>query len=374
MRFNSKRLGDLGKLLSSEKQRIIRKGPFGDLLDIQPFKVPHEQIELVVMHTNHILREFHYKNKSINFSKLMVKRIFNVPSGDRPVKLLKKSDEHVLCNIYKEGNRAPIAHVIKLLKDCGNEDKVMINRTWALIALATVVCPGTGNMVNLEYLSSLEDMHSMHDLAWDKHLLTRAMEEVVVFQEKKRMQVTAENPVEFQICSCLPMLAIIYMDHVDISAGLPDEHVIDYSVLRICFICRKDFNWLDKVDKNKFTLVQPFYEKHTQIRNLCNTPYAAQLVGLEIGAKAANAQGVGADVANGQGSQVQGVEKQAKATQSNEAQANVEVEPNLSSSLNDWLQQSFPTMQDLREVFVHLHLLLSFFISFFVSPCINLCT
>lgn len=78
------------------------------------------------MFMNHTLRGFKYKNKSINFSKLMVRKIFNVPSGDRPVKLLKKSDEHDLHNIYKEGNMAPITHVIKLLKDCSDEDEVMI--------------------------------------------------------------------------------------------------------------------------------------------------------------------------------------------------------------------------------------------------------
>ena len=175
-------------------------------MDIRSFKVPHELIEFVAMNTNHILSEFKHKNKSITFSKLMVKRIFNVPSGDRPVKLLKKSDEHDLRSIYKEGNRAPIAHVVKLLTSCSEEDVVMINRTWALLALATVLCPGTGNMVNLEYLASLEDMSLVHEFAWDEHLLARAMEEVGVFQEKKRMQANAEK--EFQIASCLPMLAV----------------------------------------------------------------------------------------------------------------------------------------------------------------------
>uniref|UniRef100_A0A453EBE1 Uncharacterized protein n=1 Tax=Aegilops tauschii subsp. strangulata TaxID=200361 RepID=A0A453EBE1_AEGTS len=104
--FNSKRLGNVGKGLAPAKHNIIRKGSFGDLLDIQPFKVSHELIEFVVMHTNHMSRQFRYKNKVINFSRLMVKRIFNVPSGDRPVKLLKKSDQCNLCNIYKRGTRS----------------------------------------------------------------------------------------------------------------------------------------------------------------------------------------------------------------------------------------------------------------------------
>ncbi|XP_037441738.1 uncharacterized protein LOC119309947 [Triticum dicoccoides] len=210
-------------------------------------------------------KQFKHKNKSITFNKLMVKRIFNVPSGDRPVKLLKKSDEHDISSIYKEGNRAPIAHVVKLLTSCSEEDVVMINRTWALLALATVLCPGTGNMVNLEYLASLEDMSLVHEFSWDEHLLARAMEEVGVFQEKKRMQANTEKAAEFHIASCLPMLAIIYMDHIDIPVGLPNEHAIDYSMPRIHFVCQKDFDWLDKVDKNNLILVQPFYGKHTQV-------------------------------------------------------------------------------------------------------------
>jgi hypothetical protein len=81
-------------------------------------------IDFVVMHANHMLHQFKYKNKVINFGRLMVKRIFNVPSGDRPVNLLKESDMCDLRNIYKEGNRAPIANAMKLLKDCSEKEEV----------------------------------------------------------------------------------------------------------------------------------------------------------------------------------------------------------------------------------------------------------
>ncbi|KAE8800171.1 Cytokinin-O-glucosyltransferase 2 [Hordeum vulgare] len=208
MRFNPKRLGDLAQQLSPVKQGIIRNGLFGDLLDIKPLKVPHALIEFVVMHTNHALLEFKYMDKSIKFNKNMVKRIFNVPSGDSPMKLLKKSDEHDLHNIYKEGNRVPMAHVFKFLRDCSDTDEAMIKRTWALVVLVIVVCPGTGNMVNLEYLPSFENMDFVHNHAWDEHLLAQAMEEVEVFQEKKRGQATNENTKEFKTDSCFPMLAV----------------------------------------------------------------------------------------------------------------------------------------------------------------------
>ena len=78
-------------------------------------------------------------------------------------------------------------------------------------------------------------------------------------------------------------------------------------------------------------------------------------MGQEVGVEATTGQGVGAEAPSGQGSQIQGAEFQAKDSQSNEAQQNVDAEPHLSSSLNEWLQQSFPSMQDLRVLFPHLH-------------------
>lgn len=80
---------------------------------------------------------------------------------------------------------APIYHAIDLLKACSETDEVMVDMTWIPIALATVLCPGTQDMINLEYMASLEDMASVHEFAWDEHLLAAAMEEVAVFQEKK---------------------------------------------------------------------------------------------------------------------------------------------------------------------------------------------
>ena len=89
-------------------------------------------------------------------------------------------------------------------------------------------------------------------------------------------------------------------------------------------------------------------------------------MGQEVGAEAASGQGVGAEAPSGQGSQIQGADIQAKDSQSNEAQQNVDAEPHLSSSLNNWLHQSFPSMQDLR---VHFHFLFRLHIIFVISSC-----
>ena len=64
----------------------------------------------------------------------------------------------------------------------------------------------------------------------------------------------------------------------------------------------------------------------SQFRSLANTPYSAEL------------KAVGVEAASGQESQ----------DQAHGSQQNEQAGPNLSSSLNYWLQQSFPIIQDLR--------------------------
>lgn len=77
----------------------------------------------------------------------------------------------------------------------------------------------------------------------------------------------------------------------------------------------------------------------------------SRTVGQGVRVEVANGQWLGAGAASGQGSQVQADWTKGKDPQSNEVQANEEVEAKLSASLNDWLQQSFPSLQDLRLLF-----------------------
>lgn len=83
-------------------------------------------------------------------------------------------------------------------------------------------------------------------------------------------------------------------------------------------------------------------------------PYCAIVVGQGVGDEVASVQGVEAQADGGQESESQAAEDQGNDAQSNEAQANQEVEVNLSASLNEWLQQSFPSIQDLRVLFTFL--------------------
>jgi hypothetical protein len=42
-------------------------------------------------------------------------------------------------------------------------------------------------MVPLDYLGSLLDMDTIHEYAWDKAILAFCMDQVVEFQEKRRL-------------------------------------------------------------------------------------------------------------------------------------------------------------------------------------------
>src|SRR4051812_48013069 len=104
----------------------------------------------------------------------MFTKVFNVPSGEKEVDLLTRNDQCELRNIYHKNGRAPIAHTNKVLKDAANNDVETINRPWAFLCLATVLCPGTGNMVPLECLKILLDMDKVDDYAWDEYILSVA--------------------------------------------------------------------------------------------------------------------------------------------------------------------------------------------------------
>lgn len=82
--------------------------------------------------------------------------------------------------------KAPIAHTIKVLHRADNDDAPTIQRSWVLLSLAIVLCPGTGNMVPLECLNSLIEMDKVAEFAWDEHILSVAMKEVKNCNDKAK--------------------------------------------------------------------------------------------------------------------------------------------------------------------------------------------
>ena len=91
-RWAAKRLrGIIDNKMSPKKREIIAGSAFKELLNISPFAAPMELIEFVVMNTDAKLREFRYKDKeAIVFSRGMVKKVLGVPSGHKPLDMLKR--------------------------------------------------------------------------------------------------------------------------------------------------------------------------------------------------------------------------------------------------------------------------------------------
>ncbi|KAI4999828.1 hypothetical protein ZWY2020_004417 [Hordeum vulgare] len=173
--------------------------------------------------------------KKISLTRDLVKKIFNVPSGSRPLEFGKRGKADFR-EIYLEGERAPIPTTVSVLSNADDDDEDTIDRTWILLCLSLVLAPGTGNMVPLEYLHSLQDMSVVHEFEWDEHILLDAMREVKKYQDKRN-----EGKLKFHIGGCLPMLPVIYMDHIDIPRGCIVDHSIDYSLPRACFVKDLDF-------------------------------------------------------------------------------------------------------------------------------------
>jgi hypothetical protein len=210
-RFAAKRLRSLSNELQPEKKQVIAaNSAFSALLNVSPFNIPNNLIDFVARHITPSLREFKYHRNRIVFNKYMVRKVFGIRCGDRPVQLLKKSDNCELREVYKGANSRPDLHVaITLLKDCDITDVDTIVRTWDLICLATVVDPGSGNMLGLEYIGSMANPLRTHEYAWDEYLLELAMVEVQKMQKKMGEPVVPQKS-EFWITGPYAMLGVSF--------------------------------------------------------------------------------------------------------------------------------------------------------------------
>ncbi|KAM0894787.1 hypothetical protein ACQ4PT_024246 [Festuca glaucescens] len=302
-RFAAKRLHALAADLDGPKRRIIEEqSAFRALLNVSPFNIPNALIDFVASHTSPGLREFKFHKKRIVFTKDMVRKVFGIRCGDRLV-VQKKGEHPELRQMYiEEGQSRPfIQHAVKLLKACDVTDDLTIIRTWDLLCLATVIDPGSANLLSLDYLDCMLDPRRTHEFAWDEHLLELAMQEVTKINSK-----TAE---------------VVYMDHLDFP---PNQHVINYSIPRVCFVTSSDFKFVVQNDADRKILNNKTVFGRRPFLDLSNTPYGV--------AAFFNRHHVEEPVE-------QPVE---------------ESEVNPSASLNEWLV--FPTSQDLEVPAAYKHL------------------
>ncbi|KAE8804805.1 cytokinin-o-glucosyltransferase 2 [Hordeum vulgare] len=116
-------------------------------------------------------------NKVIFFKRDTVKKVFNISSGNKTVELYKRDEKCDLRNICHKNGRAPIAYTMDVLHKARSDDGDTTKRSWVLLMLATVFTLGTGNMVPLKCMKSLEEMDKVTEFTWDEHVLSVAMNE-----------------------------------------------------------------------------------------------------------------------------------------------------------------------------------------------------
>ncbi|CAO1947423.1 unnamed protein product [Urochloa humidicola] len=217
-------------------------------------------------------------------------------------------------SVYLEGERATISKCINVVKS--SKDRESFIRSFTLLALGSILCPGTGNCVELKYLYSLLDTYQVSSYDWAGVVIEQLMDEIKRYQQFMPERLERDH----QMGSCLIILAIAYMDHLLLPSDRGRQ--INYSLPRISHVSNADFEYVMEVDLNKLSLELSFGK--LPFRSFSTTPYAPiAAVPLEPVAAAAP-EGLAA--------------------------AAPEDEAPIVGSLDDWLQQQGPTSNNLEQI------------------------
>ena len=146
------------------------------------------------------------------FTKDMVSKVLHLRSGSKPVQVLTKSVNSEMKNWYK-GNltRLPISNVADLQKVQDPVDEDAVIRHWDLLCCGTVLHPGAGNMMCLDYLGSMDVPKEVHRFDWDEHILELSMQYVEKIKQIKAMPLVLEkgsSNFDLWISGPLPVLAV----------------------------------------------------------------------------------------------------------------------------------------------------------------------
>jgi len=153
--------------------------------------------------------EFWFQGKSIRFTPSMVGTVLGIPSGNGPIQFSDEEDDEVVAvyDDYLNGKDKPaISRAIQICLAEHNKDAFM--RSFMLVALATVICPGSQNSVDLKYLQFLMRSEEIMNYDWASHVLQCSLSEVRKFQSVINSRDVSIRNRSFFYCHCLPMFAV----------------------------------------------------------------------------------------------------------------------------------------------------------------------
>ena len=153
--------------------------------------------------------EFRFQGKSIRFTPSMVGTVLGIPSGNEPIQFSDEEDDEVVAvyDDYLNGKDKPaISRAIQICLAEHNKDAFI--HSFMLVALATVICPGSQNSVDLKYLQFLMRSEEIMNYDWASHVLQCSLSEVRKFQSVINSRDVSIRNRSFFYCHCLPMFAV----------------------------------------------------------------------------------------------------------------------------------------------------------------------
>lgn len=274
MWWSTARVSKFVKTLTPRQKKFIVDNQFGFVLDIKSFRVSIGFIEWVMSNTHAASNEFIIKHKCIRFTKNMVVKVLGVPSGTTQVEV-DSSDFEVEALVeqykseYKVGKSYPISKCMELMKDEVDEQTFM--RHFMLFLISTILMPGKSNTLCVEYLYSLLNLESLINYDWAEEILHVIMHEVRRFHTLIDCLGRAVAMKHFYMEGCLPFLAIVYADFLDLPQGSAHVHELNYNVPRICHLSSTDFDFVMEIDRNN--RARPHCYGMRPFRDISATPY-----------------------------------------------------------------------------------------------------
>jgi hypothetical protein len=96
-----------------------------------------------------------------------VLKVLGVSSGNRPMVYLKRAQQSKLCDLFKNDKGGTIiSRGTEVLKNYVDTYEALVVQSFCLIALVTVLCPATTNLVKCDYLVILINRNEI-----DKYML-----------------------------------------------------------------------------------------------------------------------------------------------------------------------------------------------------------
>jgi hypothetical protein len=212
--FSSHLLNQVVNSINEVQRGYIINHGLGCLLTINSFDVPLGLFQWIIQHTHVPSMTFNHKNKVLQFCASMVSHVIGFPSGNIPVtSVLSENSSICMSTSFKSLKEKYLCDgittrkaLINVLVD--NNDEVSFIQQFVMLSIATVLCPGLQDSINLNYLSCVADISKINSLDWNSHVLDYLGSEMLKFQAYLDSYNGGFPSRKFNVCGCAALLPV----------------------------------------------------------------------------------------------------------------------------------------------------------------------